>query len=63
MRGNSSQQLCLASKITETLKGSQYYKQTTNNTINAIIEYTLCKYVYEKRTDSCIFCVNMYKEN
>ena len=49
--------------ITETLKGSQYYKQTTNNTINAIIEYTLCKYVYEKRTDSCIFCVNMYKEN
>ena len=50
-------------KITETLKGSHYYKQTTNNTINAIIQYSLCKYVYEKRTDSCIFCVNMYKEN
>ena len=43
--------LCLAGKITETLKGSKYNKQATNKIINALnLMHTLCKYVYEKLT-------------
>ena len=43
--------LCLASKITETLKGLKYSKQTTENTINTLtLMHILCKYVYEKLT-------------